>query len=101
MNRDMIKQAQQLQARMAKMQDELATENVEATAGGGVVTVVMNGQQVLQSISIQPDAVDPNDVEMLEDLVSAAVNEALEKSRALATQKLGAITGGMKLPGMM
>ncbi len=101
MNRDMIKQAQQLQARMAKMQDELATENVEATAGGGVVTVVMNGQQVLQSIHIQPDAVDPNDVEMLEDLVSAAVNEALEKSRNLATQKLGAITGGMKLPGMM
>lgn len=101
MNRDLLRQAQQLQARMAKLQEELATEQVEATAGGGVVTVVVSGQQVVQSVTIQPEAVDPDDVEMLEDLVRAAVNEALEKSRALAAQKLSSITGGMKLPGMM
>jgi len=100
MNRDMMRQAQQLQARMAKIQEELGSEVVEGTAGGGVVTVVMNGHQVLHSIKIQPEAVDPEDVGMLEDLVTAAVNEALEKSRALAAQRLGALTGGFKIPGL-
>ena len=100
MNRDMLRQAQQLQARMAKIQEELGSEVVEGTAGGGVVTVVMNGHQVLQSIKIQPEAVDPEDVGMLEDLVTAAVNEALEKSRALAALRLGALTGGFKIPGL-
>lgn len=100
MNRDMLRQAQQLQARMAKIQEELGSEVVEGTAGGGVVTVVMNGHQVLQSIKIQPEAVDPEDVSMLEDLVTAAVNEALEKSRTLAAQRLGALTGGFKIPGL-
>ena len=101
MNRDMLRQAQQLQARMVKIQEELGNETVEATAGGGVITVVMNGHQELQSIKIQPEAVDPQDVGMLEDLVMAAVNEALLKSRELATKRLGALTGGMKLPGLM
>ena len=100
MNRDMLRQAQQLQARMAKIQEELGSEVVESTAGGGAVTVGMNGHQVLQSIKIQPEAVDPEDVGMLEDLVTAAVNEALEKSRALAALRLGALTGGFKIPGL-
>ncbi len=100
MNRDMLRQAQQLQARMAQIQEELGNETVEATAGGGVVTVVMNGHQVMQSIKIQPEAVDPDDISMLEDLVLAATNEASEKARALAAQRLGAITGGLRLPGL-
>ena len=101
MNRDMLRQAQQFQARMAKIQEELGNETVEATAGGGAVTIVMNGHQVVQSVKIQPDAVDPKDVSMLEDLVMAASNEALEKARTLAAQRLGALTGGFKLPGML
>ncbi len=101
MNRDMMRQAQQLQARMAKMQEELGSELVEATAGGGAVTVVFNGHQILQSIKIQPDAVDPADVTMLEDLVQAAINEGLEKARNLAASKMGALTGGMRIPGLM
>ncbi len=100
MNRDLLRQAQQLQARMAKVQEELGSELVEATAGGGAVTVVINGHQVLQSIKIQPEAVDPEDVGMLEDLVTAAVNEALEKSKSLASERLGALTGGFKIPGL-
>ena len=101
MNRDLMRQAQQLQARMVKMQEELGSETVEGTAGGGVVTVVVNGHQVLQSVKIQPEAVDPSDVEMLEDLVRAATNEALEKARELASQRMGALTGGLRIPGLM
>ncbi|MSQ28800.1 MAG: YbaB/EbfC family nucleoid-associated protein [Dehalococcoidia bacterium] len=101
MNRDLMRQAQQLQARMVKMQDELGNETVEGTAGGGVVTVVVNGHQVLQSVKIQPEAVDPSDVEMLEDLVLAATNEALEKAREMASQRMGALTGGLRIPGLM
>jgi len=100
MNRDMLRQAQLLQQRMAKVQEELGNETVEATAGGGAVTVVMNGHQMVRSVKIQPDAVDPDDVPMLEDLVMAAVNEASEKARALAAQRLGGLTGGLKLPGL-
>ena len=101
MNRDLMRQAQQLQARMVKMQAELGSETVEGTAGGGVVTVVVNGHQVLQSVKIQPEAVDPSDVEMLEDLVLAATNEALEKAREMASQRMGALTGGLRIPGLM
>ena len=100
MNRDLLRQAQQLQQRMAKIQEELGNETVEATAGGGVGTVIMNGHQVVQSVKIQPEAVDPDDVALLEDLVMAATNEALERARTLAARRLGALTGGMKLPGM-
>lgn len=100
MNRDLLRQAQQLQQRMAKVQEELGNETVEASSGGGVITVVMTGHQVVQSIKINPEAVDPDDVAMLEDLVMAATNEALEKARALASQRLGSLTGGMKLPGL-
>ncbi len=89
----------QMQARMAKIQEELNNETVQASAGGAV-KVVMNGHQVVQSIKIDPSAVDPEDVEMLEDLIVAAVNEAVTKSKELAAKRLGALTGGMKIPGL-
>ncbi len=92
---------QQMQARMMKMQEELANQRVEASAGGGAVTVVATGQQKIESIKIAPEAIDPDDPTMLEDLVLAAVNEALEKSRELVAQQLSALTGGMKIPGLM
>ncbi len=91
---------QQMQKRLNKIQEELAAETVEGTAGGGAVTIVATGQQAIQSIKISPEAVDPEDVEMLQDLILAAANEALNKSRELAAQRLGALTGGIKLPGM-
>lgn len=97
-NKNLLKQMQQ---RLAKIQEELAQETVEATAGGGAVSVVANGQQQIQAIKISPEAVDPDDVEMLQDLVLAATNEALEKSRELAAKRLGALTGGMGFPGLM
>ncbi len=100
MDKKMIKQAQQLQARMAKVQEELASETVEATSGGGAVTVVMNGQQEVQSIKISQEVVDPEDVELLEDMILAAIKEASQKSRELAEKKMGGLTGGLKLPGM-
>ena len=100
MNRNMIRQAQQLQARLMKAQEDLENETVEASAGGGAVTVVATGKQTVQSIVIDPAAVDPDDVELLQDMVLAAVNEALAKSQALAAERLGALTGGMKIPGM-
>ena len=100
MNRQLVRQAQQLQARLAKAQEELESATVEATAGGGVVKVVVTGKLKLQSVTIDPQAVDPDDVEMLEELILAAVNEGLEKAQELAQQKMGAITGGMKIPGL-
>jgi hypothetical protein len=101
MNKKILQQAQQLQAKMAKAQEELADMTVEASCGGGVVTVVANGQQRICSVKISPEVLDPEDIEMLEDLVQAAVNEAIDKSKELAAQKLGAISGGLKLPGLM
>ncbi|MCL5264415.1 MAG: YbaB/EbfC family nucleoid-associated protein [Chloroflexi bacterium] len=97
-NVNMIKQMQQ---RLLKIQEELAKETVEATVGGGAVTVVMTGQQKVQSIKIDPEVVDPEDVEMLEDLVLSAFNEAQAKSQELAAKRLGAVTGGLKIPGLM
>ncbi len=91
---------QQMQNKMLKIQEELAKETVEATAGGSAVTATMTGQQKLLSVKIDPEVVDPDDVEMLQDLIVAAVNEALDKSRELTTQRLSSITGGLKLPGM-
>ena len=100
MNRNMIKQAQQLQARLMKAQEDLENETVEASAGGGAVKVVATGKQTIQSVAIDPAAVDPDDVELLQDMVLAAANEALAKSQALAAERLGALTGGLKIPGM-
>ena len=100
MNKDILRQAQQMQAKLMKAQEELGNATVEASSGGGAVTVVVNGHQQLLSVKISPEAVDPEDVEMLEDLVQAAVNEGMEKSRELASSQLGAITGGLNIPGL-
>lgn len=97
---DLQKMAREMQANMAKAQEELAAASVEGTAGGGAVVVVLTGTQDIKSVKIQKDAVDPNDVETLQDLVLAAFSDALKKSRELAAQRLGGVTGGLKIPGM-
>lgn len=97
----MLQQVQRMQQEMARIQESLKDETVTATAGGGVVTVVMNGHQELVSLTIKPEAVDPQDVEMLQDVLLAAFNSALEQSRALAAERLGAVTGGLSIPGLM
>lgn len=96
----MMKQVQKMQADMAKLQEELAERTVEASVGGGTVTVVVNGKQEIVSIKINPEAVDPEDVEMLQDIVLAAVNEALRKSQEMVSSEMGKITGGMNIPGL-
>jgi DNA-binding YbaB/EbfC family protein len=97
---DLQKMAREMQANMAKAQAELAEATIEGTAGGGAVVVVLTGTQDIKSIRIQKDAVDPEDVETLQDLVVAAFTDALKKSRELAAQRLGGVTGGLKIPGM-
>ena len=97
----MMRQVQKLQEEMLEAQEALGEETISVTAGGGAVTVVMTGQQRVQSISIAPEVVDPDDVEMLEDLVTAAVNEALQRSQELAAERLGTLTGGLRIPGLM
>ena len=99
-NQNMMRQAQQLQARLAKAQEEIEAQRVEASAGGGAVKAVATGKQTIESIVIDPGAVDPEDVELLQDMILAAVNEALGKSQAMASEKLGALTGNLKVPGM-
>ncbi len=98
----LMKQMQKMQAEMGRIQDELAGQEIEATAGGGMVKAVVNGKQEVIRIEIDPQAVDPEDVDMLQDMVLAAVNEAMRQSQELASQKMGALTGGMGLglPGM-
>jgi hypothetical protein len=98
---NMMKQAQKLQQKMMKLQEELAEQTVEATAGGGMVKVVANGKQQILSISIEKEVVDPEDVEMLQDLVTAAVNDALTKSQEMVSSEMGKLTGGMNIPGLM
>ena len=97
----MAGQLQKLQEEFAKTQDRLGDETVEVTVGGGMVKAVMTGQQKLLSITISPDAVDPDDVEMLQDMILAAINEAVEKSQGMAAEKMGALTGGLRIPGLM
>lgn len=97
----MMKQAQQMQAKMAEIQEQLKDETVEASAGGGMVRVTMTGDQQLRSIKIEPSAVDPEDVELLEDMVAAALNEAIRASQELASTKMASVTGGMNIPGLM
>jgi DNA-binding YbaB/EbfC family protein len=96
----MMKQVQKMQADMAKMQEDLANEVVEASAGGGMVTVQVTGSVEMKSIKIDPAAVDPEDVEMLEDMIMAAANEALRSAQELANKKLGGITAGLNIPGL-
>lgn len=100
MDQRMMKQLQQMQQKMMQAQEDLANETVTATAGGGAVTVEMNGHHEVKSVKIDPDAVDAEDIELLEDMVLTAFNDALEKAQALAQERMGAITGNMKLPGM-
>jgi nucleoid-associated protein EbfC len=97
---NIMKEAQKLQAQMAAMQEEVGKKKVEATAGGGMVTVEANGKQELTAVKIDPEVVNKDDVQMLEDLVLAASNEALRKSRELVQQELGKLTGGLKIPGL-
>jgi DNA-binding YbaB/EbfC family protein len=92
---------QKMQREMLKIQEELAKETVEATAGGGAVKATMTGQQKLVSVAIDPEVLDPDDVEMLQDLVVAAVNDAITRSQELQAKRLSALTGGLKIPGMM
>jgi DNA-binding YbaB/EbfC family protein len=98
---NIMKQAQQMQQKMARMQEELQSREVEASAGGGMVTATVNGAQQLVSLKVEPSVVDPEDVEMLQDLVLAAVNEAIKKSQAMSQEEMSKITGGMNIPGLM
>jgi DNA-binding YbaB/EbfC family protein len=97
---NIMKQAQQMQARIARIQQELETREVEATAGGGMVTAKVDGKQQLLDLKIEKEVVDPEDVEMLQDLVLAAVNEALQKSQQMVQEEMSKVTGGMNIPGM-
>ena len=96
----MMRQAQQMQAQMGKIQEELAEARNEASAGGGAVKVVVIGGSRVESIIIDPEVIDPEDVEMLQDLVLAAVNEAMDSAQAEASEKMSAITGGLNIPGL-
>lgn len=96
----MIKQAQKMQEDMAAMQEELEQREYEVAAGGGVITVKINGKKEVLSVKIDPEAVDPDDVDTLEDLIVAAVNEAIKTVESASTQEMSKITGGMSLPGM-
>jgi DNA-binding YbaB/EbfC family protein len=98
---NMMKQAQKLQAKMLKMQEELGERTVETSAGGGMITVVANGRQQIVSITIDKEVVDPDDVEMLQDLILAAVNDALNKAQEMVAGEMGKLTGGFNLPGML
>lgn len=100
MDKSMLRQARQLQAKMAKVQEELGNVIVEATSGGGAVRVVMNGHQNVQSVEILPEAVNSEDVEMLQDLIVSAVNEAIAKSQEVANKQLSSLTGGLNIPGL-
>jgi DNA-binding YbaB/EbfC family protein len=97
---NMMKEAQRLQQQMTQLQEEVGKKKVDATAGGGMVTVEANGKQELLSIKIDPEVINKDDAQMLEDLVLAACNEALRKSRELVQQELGKLTGGLKIPGL-
>jgi len=98
--RSLMKQAQQMQQKMEEIQEDLAKQEVEATVGGGQVIAVMNGKRELIRLTIQPDVVDPEDVEFLQDMILSAINEAGRKAEELSQKEMGALTGGMNIPGM-
>ena len=100
MNMNMVKQAQKMQQEMLKMQQEMETREYEATSGGGMVTAAVNGKHELLRLSIEPDAVDPEEVEMLQDMVIAAVNEAMRKAETAASASMSKLTGGLNLGGL-
>jgi DNA-binding YbaB/EbfC family protein len=101
MDRKMMQQLQQMQTKLMKAQEELGNTEVEGTAGGGAVRVTMNGHRELRDLQISPDAVDPDDVETLQEMIVAAFNDASKKAQDLSEQKLGGLTGGMSIPGLM
>ena len=100
MNKFVFRQAQELQAKLAKAQQELADMTTEVSSGGGAIKIVIDGQQRIRSVTISPEAINAEDTEMLEDLVMAAVNEAIQKSQELAASHLSSLTSGLKLPGL-
>ncbi len=97
---ELVRQAQVMQKKMAKLQEELETRTVEGSAGGGMVTAVVSGANELRGLTIDKAAVDPNDVEMLQDLIMAAVNDGIKKAKAMMEAEMGQITGGIKVPGL-
>jgi hypothetical protein len=96
----MMKQVQKMQKKMMELQGELEQQRVEGTAGGGMITVVANGRQDILEIKIQPDVVDPDDVEMLEDLILAAIHQAQQRAQEMMNKEMGQITGGVQIPGL-
>ena len=98
---DLMKQAQKIKAKMEELQEEMASKTIEASAGGGMVRVVMNGRQELLSLQIDPEVVDPEDLEMLQDLIVAAVNEGIRRSQQLWAEELKKLTGGLPIPGII
>jgi DNA-binding YbaB/EbfC family protein len=98
--KQMMQQLQKLQEEMLAAQEALGDETVEVTVGGGVVKVVMTGHQKLEAVEIDPDVLDPDDVDMLQDLIIAAVNEAVDKSQEMAAERMGSFTGGLNIPGL-
>ncbi len=101
MDKSILRQAQQLQAKLAKAQEELGSMTVEATSGGGAVRVVIDGHQKVQSVEISPESVEAGDIELLQDLVMSAVNEAVTKSQELVNKRLSSLTGGLNIPGLL
>ena len=97
---NMMKQAQKLQSQMMKLQEEMAGKTVETTSGGGMVKVVANGRQQIVSVSIEKEVVDPDDIDMLQDLILAAVNDALAKSQEMVQSEMSKLTGGLNIPGL-
>jgi len=98
---NILKQAQQMHAKIAQLQEEMAEKTVEASSGGGIVNVVINGKQEIQSLRIDPEVVNREDIEMLQDLIVAAVNEAIRKSQEMMTEEMKKITGGLNIPGII
>ena len=99
-DRKVLKQMEEMQQKMLRAQEEVAATVVEGSAGGGMVTVKLNGKQELESVNLAPDVVDPDDIEMLQDLIAAAVNDAQRKLQDISQQKMGAVTGGLQIPGL-
>lgn len=97
---NIVRQAQKMQAQMQKVQEELANKTVEASSGGGMVKAVVNGKQELLSVKIEPEVINPSDAEMLQDLIIAAVNEAIKRSQAMMSEEMGKLTSGLGVPGL-
>jgi DNA-binding YbaB/EbfC family protein len=97
---NLMNQAKMMQNRLAQIQEEMAQKTVEASSGGGMVTVVANGRQEILSVKIEPEVVNPEDIDMLQDLVQAAVNDALHKAQEMVSQEMAKVTGGLKIPGL-